>query len=68
MLGREEVTGEEGKEEEEEEIGDCGGPLDVRSKGSRGWRSLEKSCTSCDWRRKRKETQRERILFFVLDT
>lgn len=64
--GKEAVTGEEGKEEDEEE-GDWGMTLAVWSKGSRGCRSLGKPCRSCDWRRKQKE-QREIILLFVLVT
>lgn len=34
--------GETGKEEEEDEDGDCGMTLAVGSKGNKGWRSLGK--------------------------
>lgn len=68
MPGREEVTGEVGKEEQEEE-GDWGMTLAVGSKGRRGWRSLGKPCISCEWRRKQEEKKRRKKYFYVvLDT
>lgn len=42
--------------------------LAVGSKGSRGWRSLGKPCRPCDWRRKRRKTEREGMLFLVFVT
>lgn len=41
-----------GKDEEEDEDGDCGMTLAVGSNGSKGWRSLGNPCVSCWWRRK----------------
>lgn len=42
---------ETGKEEDEDEDGDCGMTLTVESKGNKGWRSLGKPWESCQQRR-----------------